>query len=123
MGKFKITANRTSWSFYLTAANGENIAESSNSYTTKAMLYKGIESVRNVAPSAPIEDQTLPHYMPISNPKYELYRKCGTFYFDLRAQNGKILLISSAYKQKASCLKGIESIRKNAPTSEIKEEQ
>ena len=39
--------------------------------------------------------------------------------FDLRAGNGEIIATSEGYKAKASCLKGIESIRKNVVDAQI----
>lgn len=47
--------------------------------------------------------------------KFELYAdKAGEFRFRLKAGNGEIILASEGYKQKASALNGIESVRKNA---------
>jgi len=42
-------------------------------------------------------------------------RKNGEFQFNLKAGNGEIILSSEGYTAKASCLNGIESVRKNAP--------
>ena len=42
--------------------------------------------------------------------------------FDLKATNGQIIATSEGYKAKASCLNGIESVKKNAPEAEIVEE-
>ena len=41
-------------------------------------------------------------------------RKNDEFQFSLKAGNGQEILISEGYKQKASCLNGIESVKKNA---------
>lgn len=41
-------------------------------------------------------------------------RKDGEVQFNLLAGNGQIILSSEGYKTKASCLNGIESVRKNA---------
>jgi uncharacterized protein YegP (UPF0339 family) len=38
----------------------------------------------------------------------------GQFYFNLKAANGQIILTSERYKQKASALNGIKSVRKNS---------
>ena len=38
--------------------NGQIIADSAEGYTTKANAINGIESVKENAPSAPVEDQT-----------------------------------------------------------------
>ena len=35
--------------------------------------------------------------------------------FNLKAGNGEIIAVSEGYKAKASCMNGIESVRKNAP--------
>lgn len=47
--------------------------------------------------------------------KFEITtRKNGEFQFNLKAGNGEIILSSEGYKQKASCLNGIESVKKNS---------
>ena len=38
----------------------------------------------------------------------------GEFMFNLKAGNGEIILTSETYKNKASCLSGVESVRKHA---------
>ena len=42
--------------------------------------------------------------------------------FDLKAGNGEIIANSEIYKKKASCLKGIESVRKNAPVAAVEDQ-
>lgn len=47
--------------------------------------------------------------------KFEIKRqKDGQFYFVLKASNGEVIARSEAYKAKASCQNGIESVKKNA---------
>ncbi|NND50607.1 MAG: YegP family protein, partial [Rhizobiales bacterium] len=46
-------------------------------------------------------------------------RKDGQFYFNLKAGNGEVIATSEAYRQKASALKGIESVRRNAPDAKV----
>ncbi len=48
---------------------------------------------------------------------FELYQseKSNDYYFRLKAANGEIVLSSQGYKDKASCQKGIEAVKKNAP--------
>jgi uncharacterized protein YegP (UPF0339 family) len=47
--------------------------------------------------------------------KFELFKdKAGEFRFRLKAGNGEIILASEGYKQKASAVNGIESVKKNA---------
>ena len=47
--------------------------------------------------------------------KFEVYKdKAGEFRFRLKAANGQNILGSEGYKAKASCMNGIESVRKNS---------
>ena len=51
--------------------------------------------------------------------KFELYKdKAGEFRFRLKAANGQNILASEGYKQKASAMNGIDSIKKNASSDE-----
>ena len=45
-------------------------------------------------------------------------RKDGDFQFNLLATNGQVILTSQGYASKASCLNGIESVKKNAQEEE-----
>ena len=92
-------------------------------YAGKAACLKGIESVQANAPYAPVEDQTAKDFETEANPKFELYRdNAEQFRFRLKAGNGEIIAASQAYKAKASCLKGIDSVRANAVSADITEE-
>lgn len=45
---------------------------------------------------------------------FEIYKdKAGEFRFRLKANNGQKILASEGYKERASALNGIESVRKN----------
>ena len=47
--------------------------------------------------------------------KFEVFTdKAGEYRFRLKAGNGQIILASEGYKAKASCMNGIESVRKNS---------
>ncbi len=47
--------------------------------------------------------------------KFEITsRKNGEFQFNLKASNGQVILTSQGYKTKASCLNGVESVKKNS---------
>jgi len=119
MGKFAVKKVNTGIKFYLKAGNGEVIA-SSEVYTSEAACRKGIESVRRNAVEAKLEDQTVENVAKVTHPKFEMYTdKAGEFRFRLKAKNGEIIAVSEGYKSKASCLNGIESVRKNAPEAEI----
>ena len=49
--------------------------------------------------------------------------KDGQFRFNLTAKNGEIIATSESYKTKASCMNGIESVKKNAPNAEVNGEK
>ena len=118
MGKFVIKQTATGFKFDLKAGNGETIA-TSEVYTTESACKKGAESVRTNCASA-VEDQTAEGFETLKNPKYEVYTdKAGEFRFRLKAKNGEIIATSEGYKGKPACLKGIESVKKNAPEAEI----
>ena len=121
MGKFVVRETNTGVKFDLKASNGEVIA-TSEVYSAEKSCLNGIESVRaNCA--AEIEDQTVEGFEQKKHPKYEVYAdKAGEFRFRLKAKNGEIIAVSEGYKAKASCLNGIESVKKNAPDAEIVKE-
>ena len=118
MGKFVIKTTKSGVKFDLKAGNGEVIA-TSEVYSSEAACKKGIESVKNCCAGA-VEDQTVEGYAAEKHPKYEVYTdKAGEFRFRLKAKNGEIIAVSEGYKAKASCLNGIESVKKNAPEAEV----
>ncbi len=47
---------------------------------------------------------------------FEIYKteEKGEFRYRLKAKNGQIVLAGQGYKQKPSCVKGVESVKKNA---------
>ena len=92
-------------------------------YKAEKYCRKGIASVIANAPKAAVEDQTVEGYEIVKHPKFEIYKdKAGEFRFRLKAGNGQIIAVGEGYKAKASCLNGIESIRKNAPDAGTVEE-
>ncbi len=121
MGKFVVIKTATGFKFDLKAGNGEVIA-TSEVYTTESACRNGIESVRTSCVGG-VEDQTVEGYEVLKHPKFEVYNdKAGEFRFRLKARNGEIVATSEGYKTKASCLNGIESVKKNAPEAEVVEE-
>ena len=119
MGKFVLKTTKTGFVFNLKAGNGEVIAVS-EVYTTEDACRKGIESVRKNSVAAKLEDQTVEGFETVTNPKFEVYvDKAGEFRFRLKARNGEIIAVGESYKAKASCLNGIDSIRRNAPDAEV----
>ena len=123
MGKFFIKTTASGVKFNLKAGNGEIIA-TSEIYKSEASCKKGIASVAKNAPIAALEDQSVEGFAKEKNPKFELYvDKAGEFRFRLKARNGEIIAASEGYKAKASCLNGIESVRKNAAGGQIVKEK
>ena len=123
MGKFVVKVTKTGFVFNLKAGNGEVIAVS-EVYTTESACMKGIESVRKNAVDAKLEDQTVTPVVSATNPKFEVYTdKAGEFRFRLKARNGEIIATGEGYKAKASCLNGIDSIRRNAPEADVVKEE
>ena len=123
MGKFVVKETKTGLVFNLKAGNGEVIAVS-EVYSSESACMNGIESVRKNAVEAKLEDQTVADYAPVTNPKFEVYAdKAGEFRFRLKARNGEVIATGEGYKAKASCLKGIDSIRRNAPEAAVVREE
>ena len=42
--------------------------------------------------------------------------------FDLKATNGQVIATSEVYETKAACLKGVESVKKNAPVAKVEDQ-
>ncbi len=119
MGKFIVMQTKTGVKFDLAASNGEVIA-TSEVYSTEAACLSGIASVKKHAPAAAIENQTNSPFAVEKHPKFEVYLdKAGEYRFRLKANNGQIIAVSEGYKALASCLNGIESVKKNAPDAAI----
>lgn len=122
MGKFVVKKTNTGVKFDLKATNGQVIA-TSEVYTTDAACLKGIESVRKNAAVAGVEDLTVEGAEAVKCPKFEVYAdKAGEFRFRLKATNGQVIAVSEGYKAMASCMNGIDSVKKNAPEAEVVEE-
>ncbi len=120
MGKFIVKTTNTGIKFDLKAGNGEAIA-TSEVYASKASCLNGIESVKTCCAGG-IEDQTVEGFEAVKHPKFEIYLdKGGEYRFRLKARNGEIIATSEGYKAKASCINGIESVKKNAPDAPVEE--
>ena len=122
MGKFVMKKTNTGVKFDLKATNGQVIA-TSQVYKTAVTCKKGIASVAKNAPVAAVEDQTVEGYAVEKNPKFEIYTdKAGEFRFRLKATNGQVIAVGEGYKTHANCVKGVESVKKNAVDAPIVEE-
>lgn len=122
MGKYLIKKTKTGIKFDLKAGNGEVIA-TSEVYTTEKACRAGIASVQRNAPVALIENQTEEGFEKQKHPKFEVYTdKKGEFRFRLKATNGQIIAVSEGYKAISGCLNGIESVKKNAGSEAVMQE-
>lgn len=104
-GKFELNKNdKGQFSFVLKAANGEVILRSEQ-YESKSSAENGIASVQKNSPS---------------DDRYE--RKDATngkFFFNLKAANHQVIGTSQMYATAASRDAGIESVKKNGPSTTI----
>lgn len=122
MGKFIIKQTNTGFTFSLKAGNGEVIATGGEVYNRIDSIKNGIASVAKNAPIANLEDQTVEGFAVEKNPKFEVYAdKKGEYRFRLKAKNGQTIAVSEGYVKKASCLNGIESVRKNVVDAPVEE--
>ena len=121
MGKFVIKNTKNGLKFDLKATNGQVIA-SSQVYKHKKTCLNGTASVMKNAPAAALEYQTVEGYVKQKCPKFEVYQdKKGEYRFRLKATNGQIIAVSEGYVKMASCMNGIDSVRKNAADAPVEE--
>lgn len=93
--------------FALKAGNHEIILKS-EMYTTKAAAMNGIASVQKNSPD---------------DGRYERKESVkGQPYFNLKAANGQIIGTSEMYSATAAMEKGIQSVKINGPSTEIKDD-
>ena len=108
MGSFLISKRANGeFQFVLKAGNGQVIL-TSEAYTTKAACDNGIESVKKNSQDDARFDR--------------LEAKNGKPYFNLKAANGQNIGTSEMYESVAARENGIESVKKNAPDADVKEE-
>lgn len=100
--------NNDKYYFHLKAKNSQIIL-ASQGYADKAGAKNGIESVKtNCADDSKFERKTAAN---------------GKFHFNLKAANGQIVGTSQMYASEAGMENGIESVKTNAPTAEVKEKE
>jgi uncharacterized protein YegP (UPF0339 family) len=53
---------------------------------------------------------------------FEVYLDAAKkFRFRLKASNGEMIATGEAYNSKSACMDGVESVKKNAPTADVKD--
>ena len=119
MSKFAVKKTNTGYNFLLVHTNGQPIGASQVYKSLKSAL-GGVESIKNVAPVAEIEDTTKEGFEEKKNPKFVVYTdKAGQFRFRLQAANGQAVLSSEGYTTLRTCLNGCASVAKNAAEATI----
>ena len=105
--------------------NGQLIAEPGQGYTTKENAINGIDSVKENASAAPVEDQTAPGG-PQESPAatFELFRDAAEeFRWRLRHENGQILAgPGQSYTTKENAINGVDSVKENAPGAPVEDQ-
>lgn len=105
-GKFEVSLNsKNEYYFKLKASNGE-IVLVSESYKNRQGCDNGIQAVRE---NALLEEN---FDIRLSNDKKR--------YFVLKAKNGEIIGTSETYNSLSNVINGIESVKKNSQTQEVK---
>ena len=106
-GKFELKKGKSGkFSFNLKSANGK-VVLTSQTYKTKAAAKNGIKAVsNNCGNKANFEHKVT---------------KDGKPYFVLLAANKQVVGKSQSYASRASMLKGIASVKKNAPKANIQD--
>ena len=106
-GVFEVYKDKAEeYRFRLKASNGQLVL-SGEGYAAKAGCLNGIESVK--------ENCMIPERFETYQDKAEKYR------FRLKAANGQVIGVGEAYETEASLASGIESVKRWATESEIKQ--
>ncbi|MDJ0987009.1 MAG: YegP family protein [Desulfobacterales bacterium] len=107
IGKFELKKGRSGkFSFNLKSANGK-VVLTSQTYKSKAAAKNGIKAVcASCRKKANFEEKKT---------------KVGKPYFVLVAANKQVVGKSQSYASRASMLKGIASVKKNAPKAAIRD--
>ena len=118
--KFHITGAANGQFKFDFSYNAEKIFWSEN-YKQKASAKSAIESLQKNAPSAATvdlsKDETGSGY------RFEIKKSTDEqFFVTFVAPNGETMVRTERYKQKASAVKAIESLKKNGPGAEVADE-
>jgi uncharacterized surface protein with fasciclin (FAS1) repeats/uncharacterized protein YegP (UPF0339 family) len=78
-----------------------------------------VEAAPEPLPPTEVITEQMPMVAKVAGVFEVLYDAAGRFRFHLKAANGQIIAVSQSYGTKESALKGIASIKKNAPIAKI----
>ncbi len=121
-GKYNISKDKNDlFQFTLTGNNNRPLAQSAN-YKTKTNAENALESFKRFAASSPVVEVEAPKNLlseeiiidnvePKLNGKITIESTGQGFVFNLLANNNQLLCSSKPYTQKASCIKGIDTLR------------
>ena len=121
-GKFIIKkTDKGNFVYKLYSSNYRVVAIGAGLYTSISNCKTGINSVRNNAATAPIEDQTLQKWEELKFPKWQIYTdKQGEIRLRLLASNGNIVATTNdGYLSKEAAKKGIAAIARAAKGAAI----
>ena len=121
-GKFIIKkTDKGNFVYKLYSSNYRVVAIGAGLYTSISNCKTGINSVRNNAATAPIEDQTLQKWEELKFPKWQIYTdKQGEIRLRLLASNGNIVATTNdGYLSKEAAKKGIAAIARAAKGASI----
>lgn len=106
-GKFEVYKDKAGkYRYRLKAGNGQVIL-TGEAYNSKNACLDGVDSVKKNS-----QKETA----------FEVYEdKKGGFRFRLKSSNGEIIGQGEAYNARSGCIKGIESVKKNASDSKTVE--
>lgn len=118
--KFKITGAANDQFKYDFSYNAEKVFWSEN-FKQKASAKSAIESVKKNAPGASTVDLSKDEAG--SGYRFEIVAsKDGQHFVRFVASNGETMMRTETYKQKASAVNAIESLKKNGPAAEVVDE-
>lgn len=106
-GHFVLRKSSDKFSFILKSGNGETILTSQR-YASKSSASNGIASVQRNAPTDTLFERKS--------------SKSGQPFFTLKSGNNQIIGQSQMYKSEKSRDNGIESVKKNGVSSDIRDE-
>ena len=116
MGRFIVSRTATGERFLLQSDAGRVLC-TSREYATLDACKKGIASLVRFAPTAPLVDSTAGESG--ANPKFEITRAADGFVFELKAANGKSVILSGTYATKKACLRAVSMLRGGVVGAEL----
>jgi Uncharacterized conserved protein len=121
MGIFIIDEFGNGFRFLLMAGNGRVIG-TSGVYNNKVAAMVGMEMVKKVIDVAGVEDETIPGFKSMANPKFVIKPDAyGRIRWNLQSFDGQAVLSSQSYLGIKNAKKGILSVQKNGPIGTLED--